>query len=92
MIEQVPYMEENLARYDLEIYLRQPTYGMNYVIGRIQLEHLLADRAQQLGGNFELGRFHDEFLSYGLIPISMIRWEMKAIDDQARMLLKVLRQ
>jgi hypothetical protein len=92
MIEQVPYMEENLARYDLEIYLRQPTYGMNYVIGRIQLEHLLADRAQQLGGNFELGRFHDEFLSYGLIPISMIRWEMTGIDDQARMLWKELRQ
>jgi hypothetical protein len=86
MVANVPLMEENLARYDLEIYLRQPTYGMNYVMGRIQLEQLLAERAQQLGDSFDLGRFHDEFLAYGLIPISMTRWEMTGEDDEAQAL------
>lgn len=69
-------MEPDLARYDLAIYLRRPTYGMNYVMGKIQLEHLLNERARQLGDTFDLGRFHDEFLAAGPIPIALIKWEM----------------
>jgi hypothetical protein len=76
LVAQVPLMEENLARYDLGIYLRRPAFGMNYTIGKAQLEALIADRAQQLGDQFDLGRFHDEFLAAGMIPISLIRWEM----------------
>ena len=49
---------------------------MTYTIGKAQREALMADRAQQLGDRFDLGRFHDEFLSAGTIPISLIRWEM----------------
>lgn len=30
MVREVPLMEPDLARYDLSIYLRRPTYGMNY--------------------------------------------------------------
>lgn len=76
MVEEVPLMEPDLARYDLAIYLRRPTYGMNYVMGKLQLEHLLNERARQLGDRFDLGRFHDEFLAAGPIPISLITWEM----------------
>lgn len=81
LVEQVPLMEPDLARYDLQIYLRRPTYGMNYVMGKVQLEGLLSDRAQQLGDDFDLGAFHDEFLAAGPIPISLIRWEMTGLDD-----------
>ncbi len=86
MVEEVPLMEPNLARYDLAIYLRRPTYGMNYVMGKVQLEQLLAERSRQLGDKFHLGRFHDEFLSAGPIPISLIRWEMTGKDDEIRRL------
>jgi hypothetical protein len=83
---EVPLMEENLARYDLAIYLRRPAYGMNYTIGKAQMEQLLSDRQRQLGDRFVLGTFHDEFLSKGSIPISLIRWEMTGHDDEMRAL------
>lgn len=82
MVREVPLMEPDLARYDLAIYLRRPSYGMNYVMGKLQMENLLNERARQLGDKFDLGRFHDEFLAAGPIPISLIRWEMTGQDDE----------
>ena len=84
MVREVPLMEPDLARYDLAIYLRRPTYGMNYVVGKLQLEHLLSERVRQLGDKFDLGRFHDEFLAAGPIPISLVQWEMTGSDAQIR--------
>jgi hypothetical protein len=84
MVREVPLMEPDLARYDLSIYLRRPTYGMNYLMGKIQIEQLLSDRVRQLGDKFHLGRFHDEFLRAGSIPISLIRWEMTRLDDEVK--------
>ncbi len=86
LVAEVPLMEDNLARYDLAIYLRRPAYGMNYTIGKTQMEQLVADRSRQLGARFKLGAFHDEFLSKGLIPISLIRWEMTGQDNEMRAL------
>lgn len=84
MVREVPLMEPDLARYDLAIYLRRPTYGMNYVIGKLQMEDLLNERVRQLGDTFDLGQFHDEFLAAGPIPITLIRWEMTGADDHLR--------
>lgn len=86
LVAEVPLMEENLARYDLAIYLRRPAYGMNYQVGKAQMERLVADRSRQLGEAFDLGRFHDEFLAHGGIPITLIRWEMTGLDDEVRSL------
>jgi uncharacterized protein (DUF885 family) len=73
-----------IARFDLELYLRQPGYGIGYYIGKVQLEALLAERAAELGRNFDLKKFHDEFLAAGVIPISLIRWEMTGKADQVQ--------
>ena len=86
MIAEVPYMEPYLARYDLEIYLRRPAYGMNYIIGKLQVEQLLSDRAHQLGDAFGLGQFHDDLLALGWIPVSLARWEMTGLDDEVKQL------
>ena len=86
LVAEVPLMEENLARYDLAIYLRRPAYGMNYTVGKAQMEKLVADRSRQLGDGFDLGSFHDEFLALGSIPIALIRWEMTGLDDEVRAL------
>jgi len=67
---------------DLSIYLGQPGYGTSYVVGKVQVEKLLADRARQLGEAFELRAFLDEFFSKGLVPQSLIRWEMTGLDDE----------
>ena len=84
MVKNVPWMNEDVARVDCEIYLREPTYGQNYQMGKLQIEQLLAERELQLGDKFEVGRFHDEFLAAGTIPVSLIRWEMTAKDDQVK--------
>ena len=86
MIEFVPYMEDDLGRYDLEGYLRRPGLGSGYIIGKIQLEKLLSERSMQLGDGFRLGAFHDDLLSRGLIPLTLIRWEMTGDDDDVRSL------
>ena len=82
MIDYVPYMEQDLGRYDLEGYLRRPGSGSGYIIGKIQLEKLLSERALALGSDFDLGAFHDDVLSRGMIPLTLIRWEMTGADDE----------
>jgi hypothetical protein len=69
------------------LYLQQPGYGTSYVIGKVQLEQLMAERAIQLGDDFTLKRFMDEFTGVGVIPISLARWELTGRnDDVVRML------
>jgi hypothetical protein len=83
MVERVPWLDRNVARVDAEIYLRQPPgYGLGYMIGKVQMDALLADRARQLGDTFVLKDFHDQFLASGLVPIAFIRYEMTGLDDE----------
>ena len=57
-------------------YLTQPVYGISYILGKIEMEKLIAERANQLGDEFTIKRFLDEFLASGVIPVSLVRWEM----------------
>ena len=84
MLNNTPFMDEDVARVDAEIYLKTPGSGIAYQMGKIQLEALMADRAAQLGDDFNLREFHDEFLAAGTIPISLIRWEMTGYDDEVK--------
>jgi uncharacterized protein (DUF885 family) len=69
---------------DMRIYLHQPFYGASYVIGKAQIDRLIADQTRRLGGKFVLKEFMDEFLAAGLIPMSLIRWEMTGLDDEMK--------
>lgn len=73
-----------IAQFDIELYLRQPGYGIGYYMGKVELEKLLAERAMQLGDRFDIKQFHDAFRASGSIPISLIRWEMTGQDDEIR--------
>jgi len=53
---------------------------MNYVAGKQEIERVLAARAGQLGDQFDLGKFHDQFVASGLIPIALTEWEMSGVD------------
>ncbi|MFQ5743433.1 MAG: hypothetical protein ACE5HV_07580 [Acidobacteriota bacterium] len=64
------------------LYLQQPAYGTSYIIGKLQIEQLLAERARQLGDDFTLQGFMDEFTSAAVIPVSLIRWQLTGEDDQ----------
>jgi len=71
---------------DMRIYLHQPFYGASYVIGKAQIDRLMADRADQLGDKFTLKEFMDEFIGAGLIPMSLIRWQMTGLEDEMKIL------
>jgi hypothetical protein len=82
-MDATPWLDEDVARVDAEIYLRRPPgYGLGYVIGGFQMVKLLADRRRQLEEAFELRAFHDEFMAAGWIPIALIRYEMTGLDDE----------
>jgi len=78
--------EGNTIWADEDLYLNQPGYGTSYVIGKAHLEKLISDRAEQLGDRFDLKAFFDEFHTYGMIPLSLIRWEMTGRDDEIKKL------
>ncbi|MBX3173429.1 MAG: DUF885 family protein [Gemmatimonadaceae bacterium] len=65
------------------LYLRQPGYGPSYVTGGRLMEETMALRARQLGDDFSLRRFFDEVNAAGMIPVSLIHWEL---TGDARML------
>jgi hypothetical protein len=81
-------MDGNLVRSEQHLYLQQPGYGTSYLIGKIEIEKLLSERKQQQGDSFRMKRFMDEFNAAGLIPASLLRWELtgRQPDDLKRML------
>ena len=81
-------MDGNLVRSEQHLYLQQPGYGTSYLIGKIEIEKLLSERKQQLGESFTMKRFMDELNAAGLIPASLLRWELtgRQPDDLKRML------
>jgi len=88
-IERTPWLDENVARVDAEIYLRRsPGYGLGYMIGMLQMQQLPADRKRQLGDDFVLKDFHDTFMASSRLPLSLIRWEMTGLDEEVRELWK----
>lgn len=52
------------------------------VIGKVQFMKLLRDAAHQQGDEFSLQQFMDTFFASGLIPYSLIRWEMTGATDE----------
>lgn len=78
-ISQTPLLDRNVAR--KYAYLRpSPGHGLEYTIGNIQMFRLLADRKRQLGEDFVLEEFHDDFIMRGRIPMALIRYEMTGYE------------
>jgi hypothetical protein len=57
------------------------------VTGGRLLEQVMAERARQLGDAFTMERFFDELNAVGLIPVSLIHWELTGSDALVRPLL-----
>jgi hypothetical protein len=74
-------MTGRLVRSEQHLYLQQPGYGTSYLIGKIEIEKLLDERRQQLGDRFTMKRFMDEFNAAGLIPASLVRWELTGMKS-----------
>jgi uncharacterized protein (DUF885 family) len=72
--------------YDFMGSMRRPGSATRYIMGKNELEKVLADRAMQLGDKFNLPQFMDEFLAAGMIPLSLSRWEMTGLEDEIKKL------
>ena len=77
----------DLLGFEQLLYLRQPGYGPSYITGKYLIEELLMDRARQLGEDFDLADFHEEVDAAGVIPVSLIRWQLTGLDDEMREML-----
>jgi len=71
------------ARVEVLRYTRMPTQPMSYAVGRQALLDLRETVRQRRGAAFDLKRFHDELLSYGSIPVGVIRERMLATSSPA---------
>lgn len=73
-----------LLGFEQHLYLRQPGYGTAYITGGRLLEETLAQRARQLGDAFTIRRFIDEVNAAGMIPVSLLHWELTGDDRMLR--------
>ncbi len=73
-----------LLGFEQHLYLRQPGYGAAYVTGGRLMEEAMAQRARQLGSAFTMQRFFDEVNDAGMIPASLIHWELTGDDRMIR--------
>ena len=68
--------EGSTIQHEEHFYLQQPAYGTSYIIGKLEIDKLIAQYALQHGENFVLKTFMDEFSRVGEIPLSLVYWEM----------------
>jgi hypothetical protein len=73
-----------LLGFEQHLYLRQPGYGASYITGGRLMEETIAKRARQLGDKFTLRQVVDEINASGMIPVSLIYWEVTGDDRMVR--------
>jgi Bacterial protein of unknown function (DUF885)/Cyclophilin type peptidyl-prolyl cis-trans isomerase/CLD len=71
----------DLLGFEQQLYLRQPGYGTSYLTGKFLLERLIASRSRALGKDFTMKRFFAELGDAGMIPVSLIAWQLTGERD-----------
>jgi uncharacterized protein (DUF885 family) len=61
-----------------------PTQKISYITGKWQIMRLLGRYQDKQGDAYRLGAFHDQLLSYGSLPVSIIEWLMLDDDTSLR--------
>jgi uncharacterized protein (DUF885 family) len=64
-----------------------PSQKISYITGKWQIMRLLGRYRDREGANFKLGAFHDQLISYGSLPVSVIEWLMFDDDSQVQVAL-----
>lgn len=75
--ERAAAMSAGAARHEAVRNSMFPGTAMMGLVGADLIHDLRADLAAKQGEDFDLGRFHDRFLSYGSIPVSLIAADMR---------------
>lgn len=61
---------------EVKRYCATPTQPMSYVIGKLEIMKLKDDYKRKMGDGFDLRCFHDLLLSFGTIPVALVRKEI----------------
>jgi len=69
-------MDRAKARAEVSRYCAWPTYQLCYAVGRREFLHLRDAWRVNVGPDAPIREFHDTALSYGGLPVSLIRWGM----------------
>jgi uncharacterized protein (DUF885 family) len=77
-------MDRGTADGEAASFATAPGLGIDYEIGKLQIERMLADRRLQQGAKFSLREFHDYVWSNGNVPLSLQRWELLGLDDDVK--------
>ena len=75
LFQQEAYMDPANAEREAMRGTLDPTY-LAYTLGKLEIMKLREDYKKKLGDKFNLKAFHDQFLSYGIVPVKMIREQM----------------
>ncbi len=76
MLVNVAKLEPINAIAEVKWYTYHPTYPMTYILGKMEILKLRDDFKKLKGKAFNLKKFHDQLLSYGTIPIQMVKERM----------------
>jgi uncharacterized protein (DUF885 family) len=66
-------LERINAEAEVKRYTQSPTQPMSYIVGKMEILRLRDDYRKQQGAAYSLKEFHDHLLSYGSIPIGLVR-------------------
>lgn len=80
--------DESLVGFEQHLYLRQPGYGSSYITGKYFIEKVMMDVSRLQQSNFKLYDFFEKFYDVGIIPISLVGWQMTGNDEEIKNILK----
>ncbi len=83
-LEKTVPMDRDTAQGEAASFATAPGLAIDYEIGKLQIERMLADRRLELGDKFNLRDFHDYVWINGNVPFSLQRWELLGLDDDIK--------
>ena len=75
-LENEPGDEKGIAT-EIERYMAIPGQALSYKVGQLKIMALRKEAKEALGSKFNLSKFHDELLSDGCLPISVLETKMR---------------
>jgi uncharacterized protein (DUF885 family) len=81
MLVDIARLERANAEAEVRRYTMSPTQPMSYLIGKREILGLREEVRNSEGNRFDLKRFHDRLLSYGSIPVALIREDILSHEE-----------
>jgi uncharacterized protein (DUF885 family) len=71
-------VDADTAQGEVSRFATGPGQAYDYAVGKTQIEALLVEYKKKKGSAFNLQAFHDDLLSHGTVPVSIVASEMLA--------------